>query len=153
MINYEKLGFENEKEYLVMINSINLSNEQVLNAFKKWRKNDGSKKGLLKIIELESELKKDVIFIDIKKSYGSTESFNPLSSTHKHINLLDLPIETSVEEIKKIIPEKDKQRIKEMIELMKDNFKASNILLATLFYGQDANKVSVFLKICQAVDA
>ena len=44
-------GFDNYNELQGMVNSVDISTPAKLNAFKKWQYEDGSRKGLLAIIE------------------------------------------------------------------------------------------------------
>lgn len=46
-------GFEDWKELSKLVSSVNLSTIHNLNIFNYWKENDGTKKGLLKIIEEE----------------------------------------------------------------------------------------------------
>lgn len=46
------LGFESENELNQMVSSVDLSNPVVMKAFLEWKKNDGSKAGLEKVLEV-----------------------------------------------------------------------------------------------------
>ena len=46
----KQMGFENEKEFHKMVSDIDLSNPIKMQKFLKWREEDGTKNGLLKVI-------------------------------------------------------------------------------------------------------
>lgn len=48
-----KLGFENLAELLRLVAKVNLSSAGAIHDFKEWQNNDGTKEGLLKLIDSE----------------------------------------------------------------------------------------------------
>ena len=47
----KQLGFESEKEFHKMVSSVDLTISEKMKQFLAWRDNDGTKEGLLKILE------------------------------------------------------------------------------------------------------
>jgi len=45
----KKNGFESEREFHKLVSSVNLSSPQKMAAFKKWKEEDGTKEGILKL--------------------------------------------------------------------------------------------------------
>ncbi len=46
----KELGFENEKEFYKLVASVDITTTAELASFNDWKLNDGTKKGLLKLI-------------------------------------------------------------------------------------------------------
>jgi hypothetical protein len=51
----KKHGFKNNREFARLVCSIDLSNKKAFTEFKNWQYNDGTKIGLLKLLEKKHE--------------------------------------------------------------------------------------------------
>ena len=47
----KEMGFESEEEFHAMVSSVDLTDPIKMGAFLDWKENDGTKKGLLELIE------------------------------------------------------------------------------------------------------
>jgi hypothetical protein len=51
---YKKCGFENEREMMTMVCSVDLGTQEKIDRFNVWKEIDGTKQGLEKVISLNS---------------------------------------------------------------------------------------------------
>ena len=49
----KSLGFESQREFNKLVSSVDLSSSQKMTAFWKWKEDDGSKEGILKLEMVE----------------------------------------------------------------------------------------------------